>query len=59
MKKIILGVSSSISAYKACDLTRLFVKTGYSVFVVLTENAKQTITPLTLETLSGNPVYSD
>ena len=59
MKKIILGVSSSISAYKACDLTRLFVKAGYSVFVVLTENAKQIITPLTLETLSGNPVYSD
>ena len=59
MKKIILGISSSISAYKACDLTRLFVKAGYSVHVVLTENAKQLVTPLTLETLSGHPVYSD
>ena len=58
MKKIILGISSSIAAYKACDLTRLFVKAGYSVFPVLTENATRLITPLTLETLSGNKVYS-
>lgn len=59
MKKIILGVSSSISAYKACDLVRLFVKAGYSVFPVLTENATRLVTPITLETLSGNPVYTD
>jgi phosphopantothenoylcysteine synthetase/decarboxylase len=59
MKKIILGISSSISAYKACDLMRLFVKAGYSVHPVLTENAERLITPLTLETLSGNPVYTD
>ncbi len=59
MKKIILGISSSISAYKACDLTRLFVKGGYSVFAVLTQNAQHLVTPLTLETLSGNPVYTD
>lgn len=59
MKKIILGISSSISAYKACDLTRLFVKSGYSVFPVLTENAVQLVTPLTLETLSGNQVFTD
>ena len=39
MKKIILGISSSISAYKACDLIRLFVKAGYSVYTVVTENA--------------------
>ena len=58
MKKIILGVSSSISAYKAYDLTRLFVKDGYSVFVVLTENALNLVSPLTFETLSGNPVYT-
>lgn len=58
MKKIILGVTASISAYKACDLTRLFVKAGYSVYHVLTENAEHLVTPLTLETLSGNPVYT-
>ncbi len=59
MKKIILGVSSSISAYKACDLARLFVKAGYSVFTILTENATRLITPLSLETLTGNPCYTD
>lgn len=59
MKKIILGISASIAAYKACDLVRLFVKSGHSVHTVLTENAKHLITPLTLETLSGNPVYTD
>lgn len=59
MKKIILGISASIAAYKACDLVRLFVKSGHSVHTVLTENAKHLITPLTLEALSGNPVYTD
>ena len=58
MRKIILGVTSSIAAYKSCDLTRLFVKAGYSIFPVLTENAEKLITPLTLETLSGNHVYT-
>jgi phosphopantothenoylcysteine synthetase/decarboxylase len=59
MKKIILGVSSSIAAYKACDLARLFVKGGYSVHVVATEHALHLVSPLTLEVLSGNPVYSE
>ncbi len=59
MKKVILGISSSIAAYKACDLIRLFVKGGYSVHVVATENALNLVSPLTLETLSGNPVYSE
>ncbi len=59
MKKIILGVSASIAAYKSCDLTRLFVKAGYVVFPVLTRNAERLVTPLTLETLSGNPVHTD
>jgi phosphopantothenoylcysteine synthetase/decarboxylase len=58
MKKIIFGIASSIAAYKACDLTRLFVKSGYSVFPVLTDNATHLIPPLTLETLSGNRVYT-
>lgn len=59
MKKIILGVSSSIAAYKACDLIRLFVKEGWSVHVVATEHALHLVSPLTLEVLSGNPVYSE
>jgi len=59
MKKIILGITSSIAAYKACDLVRLFVKGGYSVHVIVTENALNLVSPLTLEVLSGNPVYSE
>lgn len=59
MKKVILGISSSIAAYKACDLIRLFTKDGFSVHTVVTKNALHLVTPLTLETLSGNPVYSD
>jgi phosphopantothenoylcysteine synthetase/decarboxylase len=57
-RKIILGISSSISAYKACDLIRLLVKENFSVHVILTENATRLIAPLTLETLSGNQVYT-
>ncbi|MCP4133826.1 MAG: hypothetical protein GY754_22850 [bacterium] len=59
MKKIVLGVSSSIAAYKSYELTRLFVRNGYSVFTVVTENALHLVSPLTFETLSGNPVYTD
>lgn len=58
MRKIILGVSSSIAAYKAYELTRLFVKGGDNVFTVLTENSLHLVSPLTFETLSGNPVYT-
>jgi len=57
MKKIILGVTSSIAAYKACDLSRLFVKEGYDVHAVLTEHARHLVSPLALEVLTGNPVY--
>src|SRR5271157_876555 len=59
MKKIILGITSSIAAYKACDLARMFVKAGYSVHTVVTANALNLVSPLTLEVLSGNPVYSE
>jgi phosphopantothenoylcysteine synthetase/decarboxylase len=59
MKKIILGITGSIAAYRACDLVRLFVKGGYSVVPVMTLHAQRLITPLTLETLSGNPVHTD
>ncbi len=58
-KKIVLGISSSISAYKACDLSRLFVKGGYDVHAALTDNAMKLVSPLTLETLTGNPVYTN
>ncbi|MBN1532604.1 MAG: phosphopantothenoylcysteine decarboxylase [Spirochaetes bacterium] len=58
-KKIILGITSSIAAYRACDLVRLFVKDGHSVFPVLTMHAEHLVSPLALETLSGNPVFSD
>lgn len=58
-KKIILGVSGSIAAYKSAVLTRLLVKAGASVQVILTPAASQFITPLTLSTLSRNPVLSE
>lgn len=57
-RKIILGISGSIAAYKAAALTRLLVKEGAEVKVVMTESAKDFITPLTLSTLSKNPVLS-
>lgn len=58
-KKIILAVSGSIAAYKSALLTRLLVKQGAEVQIIMTEVAKTFITPLTLSTLSKNPVLSD
>jgi phosphopantothenoylcysteine decarboxylase/phosphopantothenate--cysteine ligase len=58
-KKILLGVTGSIAAYKAALLVRLLVKQGASVKVVMTNAAKEFITPLTLSTLAKNPVLSD
>lgn len=57
-KKILLGICGSIAAYKAALLVRLFVKNGAHVQVIMTEDAKEFITPLTLATLSKNPVHS-
>ena len=57
-KKILIGVSGSIAAYKSAYLVRLLIKAGAEVKVVMTEAAKDFITPLTLSTLSKNPVYS-
>ena len=59
MKKIVLAVSSSISAYKANDLARLFIKGGYDVHACVTDHATKLVSPLTLEALTGNPVYSN
>jgi len=58
-KNIILGITGSIAAYKSCDLIGLFRKKGYDVSCVITREAEHFITPLTLETLSGNTVYKD
>lgn len=58
-KKIILGVTGSIAAYKACELVRLLTKQSYDCQVVLTKAAKNFVTPLSLQTLSGNPVRWD
>ena len=57
-KRILLGVSGSISAYKSALLVRLLVKAGAEVQVVMTESAKAFITPLTLATLAKRPVFS-
>ena len=58
-KHIILGISGGIAAYKCATLTRLLVKAGAEVQVIMTPNAKQFIQPLTLSTLSGKPVISE
>ena len=58
-KKIIIGISGCIAAYKSLSLIRLLKKAGHEVKVVITKNGLQFVTPLTLETLSQNPVYSD
>ncbi|WP_194852097.1 bifunctional phosphopantothenoylcysteine decarboxylase/phosphopantothenate--cysteine ligase CoaBC [Nonlabens antarcticus] len=57
-KKILLGVTGGIAAYKSTFLTRLLVKAGASVRVILTPAARDFVTPLTLSTLSKNPVLS-
>jgi phosphopantothenoylcysteine decarboxylase/phosphopantothenate--cysteine ligase len=58
-KKIILGITGSIAAYKTAMLTRLLVKSGAEVQIVMTKDAKEFITPLTLSTLSQKPVLSN
>ena len=57
-KKIVLGVSGGIAAYKTANLVRLFIKAGAHVQVIMTPASKDFVTPLTLSTLSKNQVYS-
>ena len=57
-KKILLGISGGIAAYKTAALVRLFIKAGAHVQVIMTPASKDFITPLTLSTLSKNPVFS-
>jgi len=58
-KNILLGVTAGIAAYKTAQLTRSFIKAGANVKVIMTPKSKEFITPLTLSTLSQNPVYSE
>jgi len=58
-KHVLLGVTASIAAYKIAALTRLLVKAGAEVQIIMTQSAKDFVTPLTLSTLSNRPVYSE
>lgn len=58
-KKIVLGITGGIAAYKAAELTRALIRAGAQVRVMMTESAQEFITPLTLQTLSHGPVYTD
>jgi len=58
-KTVVLGVGGGIAAYKAAEITRLLVQRGATVRVMMTPNAREFITPLTLQTLSQNPVATD
>ena len=58
-KNIVLGVSGGIAVYKAVELLRLLTKAGADVHVIMTKNAREFVTPLTFQTLSGHPVHTD
>ena len=58
-KNIVIGISGGIAAYKACEIVNYLRSQGANVDVIMTKNACEFITPLTLETLSGNKVVSD
>jgi phosphopantothenoylcysteine decarboxylase/phosphopantothenate--cysteine ligase len=58
-REIVLGVTGGIAAYKAAEFVRLLVKKGAHVHVVMSQNAQEFVTPLTFQTLSGNPVVTD
>ncbi|OHX18950.1 bifunctional phosphopantothenoylcysteine decarboxylase/phosphopantothenate--cysteine ligase CoaBC [Chromobacterium sphagni] len=58
-KRILLGISGGIAAYKSAELTRQLIKAGHQVEVVMTESATRFVTPATFQALSGNTVYTD
>ncbi|MGB4812719.1 MAG: bifunctional phosphopantothenoylcysteine decarboxylase/phosphopantothenate--cysteine ligase CoaBC [Methylophilaceae bacterium] len=58
-KKIVLGITGGIAAYKAAELVRLLIKNNIDVQVVMTESACQFITPVTMQALSGRPVFTN
>lgn len=57
-KKIVLGISGGIAAYKSAELARFLIQEGASVQVVMTQAAQQFVTPVTMQALTGNPVYT-
>lgn len=59
MNKVLIGVTGGIAAYKIPHLCRLFLLDGFSVKVIMTENATRFVTPLTFEAITGNRVYTD
>lgn len=58
-KTVLLGVTGSIAAYKAADIARQLAKKGRSVITIMTRSAREFITPLTFQTLTGNNVYTE
>jgi len=58
-RKVVVGITGGIAAYKAVEFVRLLVKAEVGIHVVMTENAQKFIAPLTFQTLSGNPVVTD
>jgi len=59
VKTVIVGVTASIAAYKACEIVNLLRKESFDVKVILTKDALEFVTPLTLQTLSGNKALTD
>lgn len=59
VKTVIVGVTASIAAYKACEIVNLLRKDSFDVRVIVTKDALEFVTPLTLQTLSGNKVLTD
>jgi phosphopantothenoylcysteine synthetase/decarboxylase len=59
MSKFLIGVTGGIAAYKVADIAGALIKNGHEVKIIMTENAKKFITPLTMATMSKNPVYDD
>jgi len=58
-KKILVGVTGGIAAYKMCSLVNMFLKEGADVKVIMTEGATKFVTPLTFQSLTNHPVYTD
>src|SRR5512133_116942 len=58
-KKIVLGITGGIAAYKAAELTRALIRVGAQVRVIMTKSAMEFISPLTMQTLSQGEVYTD
>ena len=58
-KRVLLCVTGGIAAYKSAELVRLFKNSGSDVRVLMTKSAQEFITPLTMQALSGNPIYYD